>query len=193
MLLKKYAQIISVLIIIATIYGSFYTLMPSADNNTNKQLTQFSSERSLVHLKQITKKPHFTGSQEHAVVRDYIVLELEKLGLQVHIQEQMAVNKKWRAAANTKNILAKIKGSEKGKALLLLSHYDSSPHSSLGASDAGSGVVTILEGIRAFLATKKQPKNDIIICITDAEELGLCKCFCKPPPLGKKRWLGIKF
>ncbi|MGV8946858.1 MAG: M28 family peptidase, partial [Lutibacter sp.] len=80
---------------------------------------------------------------------------------------------KWRAATNTKNILARIKGSEKGKALLLLSHYDSNPHSSLGASDAGSGVVVILEGIRAFLAQKEIPKNDIIICISDAEELGL--------------------
>ena len=56
---------------------------------------------------------------------------------------------------------------------MLLSHYDSSPHSSLGASDAGSGVVTILEGIRVFLAKNKQPKNDIIILISDAEELGL--------------------
>ena len=56
---------------------------------------------------------------------------------------------------------------------MLLTHYDANPHSSLGASDAGSGVVTILEGIRAFLATKQQPKNDIIILISDAEELGL--------------------
>ena len=56
---------------------------------------------------------------------------------------------------------------------MLLTHYDSNPHSSLGASDAGSGVVTILEGVRAFLAKNKQPKNDIIILISDAEELGL--------------------
>ena len=43
----------------------------------------------------------------------------------------------------------------------------------MGASDAGSGVVTILEGVRAFLAKGEQPKNDIIILISDAEELGL--------------------
>ena len=69
--------------------------------------------------------------------------------------------------------MARIKGTEKGKALLLLSHYDSSPHSSLGASDAASGVATILEGVRAFLKQNKAPKNDIIILISDAEELGL--------------------
>lgn len=69
--------------------------------------------------------------------------------------------------------MARIKGSGNGKALLLLSHYDSSPHSSLGASDAASGVATILEGIRAFRAEGKTPKNDIIILFTDGEELGL--------------------
>ena len=59
------------------------------------------------------------------------------------------------------NILATIKGSsEAAKALVLLSHYDSNPHSSLGASDAGSGVVTILEGVRAFFTqTSETPKK----------------------------------
>ncbi|MBL4939825.1 MAG: M28 family peptidase [Lutibacter sp.] len=171
--LKKYAQVISVLVIIATVYYSFYGLTPTEKKAAITQKTEFSITNALTHLKEITKKPHFTGSPEHKVVRDYIVSELEKLGLQVEIPAQIAVNKKWRAATNTKNILARIKGSETGKALLLLSHYDSNPHSSLGASDAGSGVVVILEGIRAFLAQHKQPKNDIIICISDAEELGL--------------------
>jgi hypothetical protein len=173
MLTKKYYQVISVLTIIATLYVSFYTLTPSEKEEEVVQTSKFSTTNALVHLKEITKKPHFTGSPEHKVVRDYIVSQLEELGLQVEIQEQIAVNRKWRATTNTKNIVAKIKGSETGKALLLLSHYDSNPHSSLGASDAGSGVVVILEGIRAFLEQHKQQKNDIIICITDAEELGL--------------------
>ena len=34
-------------------------------------------------------------------------------------------------------------------------------------------MVTILEGLRAYLANNKQPKNDIIILFSDAEELGL--------------------
>ena len=95
------------------------------------------------------------------------------MGLEVEIQTQTAINKKWLAATTAENIIAKIKGTTTGKALMLLTHYDSNPHSSLGASDAGSGVVTILEGIRAFLAKNQTPKNDIIILITDAEELGL--------------------
>lgn len=195
MISKKYYQVISILIIIATVYYSFYSLMPSEKIEEDVKITEFSTKKALVHLKEITKKPHFTGSAEHEVVRNYIVSELEKLGLQVQIQEQIAVNKKWRAATNTKNIIAKIKGREEGKALLLLTHYDSNPHSSLGASDAGSGVVVILEGIRAFLAKKELPKNDIIICITDAEELGLlgANAFVKHHPLAKDVGLVLNF
>jgi len=74
----------------------------------------------------------------------------------------------------SKNILARIKGTNNTKALLLLSHYDSAPHSfSKGASDDASGVATILEGVRAFLYSKNPQKNDIIILFSDAEELGL--------------------
>ena len=142
---KKYSQVISILIIVITVYYSFYSLMPSEKSKEDLKITEFSTNNALLHLKEITKKPHFTGSLEHKEVRNYIISELEKLGLQVEVQEQFAVNKKWRAAANNKNILARIKGSENGKALLLLSHYDSSPHSSLGASDAGSGVAVILD------------------------------------------------
>jgi acetylornithine deacetylase/succinyl-diaminopimelate desuccinylase-like protein len=37
------------------------------------------------------------------------------------------------------------------------------------ASDAGSGVATILESVRAFIYDK-QKQNDIIILFSDAEE-----------------------
>jgi hypothetical protein len=79
--------------------------------------------------------------------------------------------------------------------LLLLSHYDSSPHSSFGASDAGSGVVTILEGLRAFLSDGKIPKNDIIVLISDAEELGLngASLFVNEHPWAKDVGLVLNF
>lgn len=172
MILKKHQQVVSILTIVAAIYFSFYSLTPNFKNES-KSLTEFSNDKALGHLKEISKKPHYTGSAEHNVVRNYLVNQFEKLGLIVEVQEQLVISKKRRVAVNTRNIVVKIKGAEAGKALLLLSHYDSSPHSSLGASDAGSGVAIILEGIRTYLAKKIQPKNDIIICITDAEELGL--------------------
>jgi hypothetical protein len=173
MIAKKFHQVLSLLLIIGAIYVGFYTQLPSKDKEMVHQNMSFSSEKALHHLKEISKYPHFPGVAAHDSVRNYIKTELEKLGLAVEIQEQVAVNLKWRAATTTKNIVARVKGSGNGSALLLLSHYDSNPHSSLGASDAGSGVVVILEGIRAFLEQNISPINDIIICITDAEELGL--------------------
>jgi len=170
---KKYTSTVSFLIIVTAIYFSFSSLMPQKISDYSTPLTEFSTERALVHLEEITKKPHFVGTNEHEKVQFYIVKQLLELGIETEVQDQVAFNKNWLAGANTQNILARIKGTDNSKALLLLTHYDSQPHSSLGASDAGSGVVTILEGLRAYLATNKQPKNDIIILFSDAEELGL--------------------
>lgn len=191
--MKKYASILSVFIVILAVYWSFYDMMPSSENMKIKG--GFSIENALSHLKVISEKTHHVGTKEHKKVQDYIVKELEKLNLSVEIQTQTVVNKKWFAGTTTENIIARIKGSGTGKALLLLSHYDSNPHSALGASDAGSGVVTILEGVRAFLAENQQPKNDIIILISDAEELGLlgAKAFVDHHPWSKDVGLVLNF
>lgn len=178
---KNLSIVTAYIIIIATIFWSLYSLLPRKISNFEVPLEQFSTNRALVHVKEISKKPHFVGTEAHAEVRNYIVSELEKLGLEVKIQQQVATNVKWRASATVHNILARIPGENHAEALMLMSHYDSSPHASLGASDAGSGVATIIEGVRAFLSSNQKTKNDIIILISDAEELGLlgAKAFVK--------------
>lgn len=192
--MKKYRSILSlVIVIIAAIWG-FYDLQPSAIKSA-KNKTDFSISNALAHLKEISKESHYVGTGAHKTVQKYIVSELQKLGLNPTIQTQTIVNKKWFAGTTVENIIVKINGSRKGKALLLLSHYDSSPHSAPGASDAGSGVVTILEGIRAFLAKNQPPKNDIIILISDAEELGLlgAKAFVEYHPFANNIGLVLNF
>lgn len=171
--LKNYSSTISFIVILCAIYWSISSLSPGNNVLKDTPLTEFSTQRALNHVKEISQEAHFIGTSEHKKVQNYIKTELEKLGLEVEIQSQMALNHKWRAAVNTENIISRIKGSGTGKSLLLLSHYDSAVHSSKGASDAGSGVATVLEGVRAYLATNPSPKNDIIIVLTDAEEIGL--------------------
>ncbi|WP_375240270.1 M28 family peptidase [Polaribacter sp.] len=171
--MNKFSTIVSTLLILGVIFWSFSSLKPSINTSKNTNETSFSLDNALHHLKNISTKAHYVGSDEHKNVQNYIVTELQKMGLEPQIQTQTAINKKWFAATTAENIIAKIKGTNSNKALLLLTHYDANPHSSLAASDAGSGVVTILEGIRAFLAKGTTPKNDIIILISDAEELGL--------------------
>lgn len=171
--MKRFSSLLSVLIIVGVIYWSFSDAIPTYQKEKPSLKIDFSINHALHHLKNISKKAHYVGTEEHKNVQNYIVDELQKMGLETDIQTQTAINKKWIAATTAENILARIKGSGTGKALMLLTHYDSNPHSSVGASDAGSGVVTILEGIRAYLAKNETPKNDIIILISDAEELGL--------------------
>jgi hypothetical protein len=171
-MMKKTPTILTILLIILSIYWSFRVLLPQYNAEKLVPETEFSTDRALEHVKELSKEPHGVGFPGHIKARSYIIAGLNKLGLETTLQEGYTAGD-WGNLSKAENILARIKGSENGKALLLLSHYDSSPHSSLGASDAASGVATILEGIRAFLKTNQNPKNDIIILISDAEELGL--------------------
>ena len=168
--MKIFFTFLSILIISLTVYISFNDLIPSSEKSLDKY--DFSIESALDHLRIISKRPHYTGSEYHSVVRDYILNELNNMGLETEIQNQV-VTRFCCVGTNTSNIIGTIKGSSNGKSLVLLTHYDSRHHASFGASDAGSGVVTILEGVRAFLSKNAIPINDIHLVFTDAEEIGL--------------------
>ena len=147
--------------------------MPSQNAKTLGSNPDFSIENALNHVKQLSSQPHAVGFKGHTTALTYVITSLNKMGLETNTQEGYTAGD-WGNLSKATNVLARIKGSSSdGKALLVMSHYDSSTHSSLGASDAASGVATVLEGVRTFLAKNKTPKNDIIILITDAEELGL--------------------
>jgi hypothetical protein len=183
---------ISVLIILAIIYAS---MMPQWISKDEEALADFSTERAFNQVKIIAHSPHYVGSTNHELVANYLKLELNRIGLETSVQEGFTLNDKG-VLVKSKNILARIKGTNNSKALLLLSHYDSAPHSfSKGASDDASGVATILEGIRAFLYAKQHHKNDIIILFSDAEELGLngAALFVNQHPWAKDVGLVLNF
>ena len=182
------------LLVVFAAYWSITSLMPPYHPDASIGDTNFSVDRALEHVKAISRTKHGVGFPGHAIARAYIISQLKKMGLETSIQEGYTAGD-WANFSKATNILAKIKGSGSGKSLLLLSHYDSSPHSSYGASDAGSGVATLLEGIRAFLAKNEAPKNDIIILISDAEELGLngADLFVNQHPWAKEVGLVLNF
>jgi hypothetical protein len=170
---KNYNSIVSVLFLLGILGFIFFTMMPQWPSDEGTPLSEFSTQRAFKQVKNLSQKPHYIGTSNHELVAHYLTQELEKLGLETSFHEGFSFTDKG-SLTYCKNILARIKGTNSSKALLLLSHYDSAPHSnSKGASDAGSGVATILESIRAFSSHKKQIKNDIIILFSDAEELGL--------------------
>ena len=192
--MNKFASVVSLVLIVFAVYWGFRSSMPVYKNDVSVSDTLFSTDRALKHVKAISQKPHAVGFPAHKEVRKYIIDELKKMGLETSIQEGYSLGNGTNLS-KVKNILARIEGSGNGKALLLLSHYDSNPHSSLGASDAGSGVATILETVRAYLSTNKKPKNDIIILISDAEELGLngAQLFVDKHPWAKDVGLVLNF
>jgi len=174
---KRYASLLYLILLSGFIYFIFYFSMPQNYSKGSVPLSEFSTERALKHVKIISKKPHYVGSENHKEVLNYLDLELKKLGLETQIQEDLILSK-WNNLVHTKNLITRIKGSGNGKALLLLSHYDSAPHSkSHGASDDANGLAAILEGVRAFLQKETPHENDIIIVFSDGEELGLNGAF----------------
>ncbi len=143
--------------------------------------TTFSAERAYQHLFQIAKAPHTVGTAEHERVKNYIVNTCRQMGLQVRIQNSIEtdIRSNTLIALNVQNIIAEIKGTTRGKSILISAHYDSQPNTP-GATDDGMGVVSMLETARAIQALPPMP-HDVIFLFTDGEEQGLfgAKAFLK--------------
>ncbi|GAA0400350.1 hypothetical protein GCM10008933_33640 [Paenibacillus motobuensis] len=131
----------------------------------------------------IAREPHPSGSSAHAQVRDYIIAELEHLGLHPEIQEaNVAPGVSKRYSGKLENIVVRIPGTNSSKPLMLAAHYDSVA-TAPGAADDGSGVAAMLETARALQASSPL-KNDLILLMTDGEEHGMlgAKAFVSEHP-----------
>jgi Zn-dependent M28 family amino/carboxypeptidase len=186
-------------LILFTLATAWLTQKPSDNAYIENTPTQFSQTRALAVLKNISTFPHYTTSKHISDVREAIVSELEAMGLEVSIQKTLATSSKLFRSNQVSNIIGVLPATSgtqtSRKVLALVSHYDSRLPASPGASDAGSGVVTIVESLRAYIETGAQRKNDIIVIITDAEELGLmgAEAFVKEHPLAKDIGLVLNF
>jgi len=163
-------------LIAVLLFLAVYQVQPPVPIAASALPAEFSAERAMEQLRAITQNPHPTGSAENARVRDYLASQLEALGLDPQVQTATVVRyePKWRGpavAATVNNVVARLHGTANTKAVMLAAHYDSVP-TGPGASDDGSGAVTLLETARALKSGLPLP-NDVIFLITDGEELGL--------------------
>ncbi len=159
------------LIVLAFLSSSQRTLpRPVAANAPG---SEFSSARAMSHLVEIARQAHPPGSPEHARVRGYIVERLRDLGLEPEVQTTTSalVGGTLVRTATVRNVVARIPGTASTGAIVLTAHYDGRENST-AAGDDGMGVVSILETVRALRAGPPLG-NDLIVLITDAEELGL--------------------
>jgi len=122
----------------------------------------------------IAKEAHPMGvSQARADVRDYLLQEIRALGLEPQVQDTFGLritSPGWAIAGAVENVLARLPGTNPQGAVLLMSHYDTAPECP-GGVDSGSGVVTVLELMRA-LSAGPQLRHDVIFAFTDGEEPG---------------------
>lgn len=135
---------------------------------------EFSAERAMQYLRKVSAEPHASGTAAHGKVRAYIAEYCKQKGLEVEIQEGVNFST-WSTGVNAafiKNIIATWKGTDpNGKAILVVSHYDSQINTAAAADD-GAAVAAQMEVID-MLTKADRLQNDIIFLFTDSEELGL--------------------
>ncbi|MET3666313.1 M20/M25/M40 family metallo-hydrolase [Caulobacter sp. 1776] len=133
------------------------------------------------------RAPGTPGSEK---ARAYILSRFAEIGLKPigeTFEQPFSYAKRDGATVNGINLVARIKGSQGGKAMVVSAHYD---HLGVrggeiynGADDNASGVAGLLAVAEAFKA--RPPKHDVILAVVDAEEGGLrgARAFVAAPPV----------
>ena len=158
-------------IILALTALNFAAVRPPAAVGVDAPETDFASGRALRHLEQIAAAPTPIGSEQHEQVKQYLIDQLEQLGLEPQVQSTSAYNPDWRSTGNVENIIVRIPGTANSKAVLLVAHYDTLAQVP-GASSSKAGIAAVLEVLR-MLQLEQPLKNDLIILFADGGESGL--------------------
>ena len=134
--------------------------------------SEFSAERAMAHVQQISQRPHPSGSADHARVREYVMTELRALGLTPAIQDVTGVGTRYAVAGRVQNVVVRVPGTASdGRAVLVMAHYDG-VGAGPAAGDDGAGVAAMLETLRAIRAGAPLA-HDVIALFSDGEEDGL--------------------
>jgi len=161
---------------------AFFASQPPAPLGVSAPPGVFSAGRAMADVRAISRAPRPTGSPENARVRAYLAARMQELGMVVALQSgplpargasKLRERGKLRVAPTTAvNIVGLLPGRDRTEpAVVLMAHHDSVPFSP-GAPDDAAGVAAALEIVRAVKA-RGQPRRDLIVLLTDAEEAGL--------------------
>jgi|GEM_PF-143281 len=169
--LRRWLPVVGLAILIALV---LWKLRPPRPRPAAAPATEFAAARTVADLDSLAWQPHPLGSLANDQVRSYLLRRLRALGLQPRVQDTtllLAVGGQT-VLGRVRNVVAQLPGRQPaGKAVLVLAHYDSQPHTP-GAGDDAAGVAAALETLRA-LRTGPALANSVIWLFTDGEELGL--------------------
>ncbi|WP_051279362.1 M20/M25/M40 family metallo-hydrolase [Hellea balneolensis] len=201
-MLRKWGLLLSS-ILLALIFASM-AIIPPAPQSGTIAADRFSSARAMTDLRIIAAKPHPTGSDENAKVREYLSMRLDSLGLKVNLGEgelgERALKRlnKWSGENKSEqaifNVIGILPGTDVSKpAVLLMAHHDT-VWDSPGAADDTVGIVSILEIVRALKESGPHERG-LIVLFTDGEEVGLsgARHFFSSNPLRDKVGAVINF
>jgi hypothetical protein len=174
---------------------AIWAVHPPAPRPAHAPADSFSAERAMNDVRVIARAPHVTGSAENALVRRYLSQRLAQLGMVVEAHP-FALSPKsverlrgWDPRSEVtqgENVIGLLPGRDPRKpALLLMAHHDT-VWDSPGAADDSAGVSAALEIVRALKSQERA--RDVIVLLTDAEELGLdgARVFFSQHPLAKR-------
>ncbi|MFT5686389.1 MAG: hypothetical protein ACI8RZ_007345 [Myxococcota bacterium] len=156
----------------AALGAGFFVLQPPNIPETPAP-EAFSASAARPVLERVAAEAHPTGSSENAEVRDFLVAALRALSLEPEVvTETVIVPWGERAArgARVENIVTRVPGKDSTGTILLAAHYDSVP-TGPGAGDDAVAVASMIEVARHL--TERPVRNDVLLLLTDAEELGL--------------------
>ncbi len=171
---RRATSLVMALLVVLLGAASAWSVRPPQPLPASAPETAFSADRALAPLGGIAAVPRPSGSAAAGEVRDRLVGELRSLGLETSVQTRVSTRSEAGvrpAVATVDNIHARMPGSQPTGRVLLVAHYDSVP-TGPGAADNGANVAAVLEVVRA-LRSGPQPRNDVDVLFTDAEEAGL--------------------
>jgi hypothetical protein len=167
-------RLVTVVAIAVLVFLAMLQLRTPAAVPSTAPETAFSADRAMVHLDVIASESRAIGLPGHDAARDYLVDQLELMGLEPQLQVTTGIVRFEGAdsynAGTVTNVVARIPGTGSTGAIALNAHYDGGS-TGPAASDNGAGVVTVLETVRALLAGPALA-NDVIVVFTDGEENG---------------------
>lgn len=165
-------------VIVAAFLG-FIAARTPAPLGVDAPADQFSAGRAMADVRIIAREPHPVGTAANAAARDHVAERLRALGFSVRLvsvplpARAARGLRKWggdpRALATS--IVALRAGRDPAApAVAVMAHHDS-VWGSPGAADDASGVASALEIARAI--PRDSQARDLVLLITDGEELGL--------------------
>lgn len=168
--------------LIAAIVLAIMATTPPAPRSADAPLGAFSAGRAMADVRQIAAEPHPAGSAQAAIVHSLLMARLQAIGLETSMAQFPATvlaterlntwSERNEPPATLTNIVAVLPGTDRSSpAVLLMAHHDS-VWASQGAPDDATGVASAIEIVRA-LRNGPPLRRDVMVLLTDAEELGL--------------------